>query len=223
MNRPHGLPTPQTESTEPGMVLINGCPKSGTHAVMELLASMGVERAPGIVNHDNGVVGVFATPADPNPVSMDEVRTPGPPRFIHAHVPAGDWDLGAARVIAVLRDPRNVLVSWTRWRNRDTVTEAALLDALDWFYDTGPFVEVYRSFLGWRGRALVVRYEDVPRDFSRVDLYEEAEQDRSTWMSSPSDWRACWTTRVDEAFREAGGLEMLVEAGYPEPEGAPCG
>jgi len=110
-----------------------------------------------------------------------------------------------------------MLVSFCRWWNQEP-NEANLIAALGHTpYGGEAFIPLYRSFLGWKGRAMVVRYEDIPRTWSTANLYKNSDQDRSTWNPEPSDWKKVWTPGVEGAFRTEGGHVALMEAGYPLP------
>src|SRR5690348_13809355 len=128
------------------MILANGCPKSGTHALLAWLERLGMKRSPGTVKVRDGQV-CFPDEAD----HLADV--------IHAHIPAG-YDLGQHRSVTVLRDPRNVLVSYWRWASTLGLLTGGPVAALHDFFGK-EFVPHYRGWLGWRGVCTIIRFEDL--------------------------------------------------------------
>lgn len=194
------------------MIIANGCPKSGTHALMRLLAREGMQRAPGLLEgrHPRREFRIKATPADPNPISIAQAKALPDSYFMHGHVRAAakvDW----CRFITVIRDPRNVLVSYSRWS--EGVSD--LVEAMDNFFGH-PFAEVYRGFLGWQGQSEVIRYEALSFEaaLTDVNVYAGAADNRDTWTGSPSSWQDWWSERVECKWRQIGGAALLDEAGY---------
>lgn len=198
------------------MVIANGCPKSGTHALMEWLQRMGLKRAPGIVKAEPGrsTLRVYGTPADPEPVTAAEVLEGRPGWFIHGHLQPVK-DVGDATVITVVRDPRNVLVSYVRWWNSLNEKQTTLLETLGAFFDDSdyPFLDIYRDFLGWAGRGPIMRYEHMPR-VKLPGVYNGASANHSTWNDEPSDWRSAWSDDIEREWLRRGGARALIEAGY---------
>lgn len=191
------------------MILANGCPKSGTHALMAMLAKEGGKRVPGLMDglHDRRPLKLRGTPSDPSPVTWGRALSLDDGYFLHAHVrSAHARELPGFRVITIFRDPRNVLVSYMRWKGLGA--EAVLRHFLG-----RPFVEVYRGFLGWGRHGEWLRYEDIGI-VAGPPGYENAERANSTWTGAPSDWRDYWTDRVARAWRAAGGDDLVAEAGY---------
>lgn len=198
------------------MILANGCPKSGTHALMQWFLLMGLSRQPGLLDclHLKQQCLIRATSADPRPIKMERARMLPGNYFLHAHAHARapvEW----ARVVTMMRDPRNVLVSYVRHKGDWPDSPESLIQAMKNFRGY-PFQEVYRGFVGWRRKGLVIRYEDMPPGFAPANprLYEGSAQDNDTWTGQPSDWREWWTERVDRVWRGIGGPELLAEAGY---------
>lgn len=216
------------------MIVANGVPKSGTHALMALLAMQGGKRVPGILDGFRGPRALLMpTGAWPAVPTLEQATALPHDHFLHGHVPADVEVPPSVKVVTVLRHPRNVLVSYSRrfafnrmilkWiarRRRGMHTALGSPPTLQEILANGfvdrPFVEVYRRFLGWRGRGLVVRYEDIPRDFTAgaPDLYAGAAEDHNTLTSEPTDWREVWTPDIDASWRAAGGYELEQDAGY---------
>ena len=133
---------------------MNGCPKSGTHAVCALLDRMGLKRCPGTIlgcTPDQLLHIVGAK------LNLSAARLIPDNVYTLAHVCAA-YRLDGFPVVTVFRDPRNVLVSYCRHRKREGV-EVSIAEALASFWGA-PFVAVYRGFLGWAGRSVILRYEE---------------------------------------------------------------
>lgn len=187
------------------MVIVNGMPKSGTHAVMAWLADMGLKRRPGTIL----------------PAPMFKVRAVGVEleaikrdfregMFVLAHVPASRslW----APTITVFRDPRNMLVSYCRHRMREDNIGISIPEAIRDYWGQ-PFVPTYISYLPWRGLCTTLRYEDL-RPSNGARIYEDHPRDWNTYTGCSSNWRDVWDGEAEDAWQEAGGPELLNRAGY---------
>ena len=193
------------------MIVCNGCPKSGTHGVMAFLDTMGLKRCPGtILPMGDGVYVDGLSGA-----SISVLRTMPDNVYILAHVPAG-YVLDGFRVITVLRDPRNVLLSYIRHRAREDGLQITIEQALKNFWLWGPFVPLYRSFLGWIGRSVVIRYEDMPPQTvgDGAGIYKNHQRDWNTRTGKPSRWQDSWNEQIEVAWQKNGGTVLLAEAGY---------
>lgn len=200
------------------MIVANGCPKSGTHALMRLLSLQGKQRCPGILKAVSPHFGLTLnpTPADLNPITLSAARDFSNDYFIHGHVrvaAAVQW----LTFVTVKRDPRNVLVSYVRWtrKERGTTDVPDLCEAMDRFF-SHPFPKTYRAFLGWEKYGTVLRYEDIAEQCASIDidLYANSTTNRDTWTSAPSDWRNWWSERIEKKWRQIGGPDLVAEAGY---------
>lgn len=202
------------------MILANGCPKSGTHALMAWLAMMGMKRIPGLVDGRRGRLEAELRPTEayPDTVSLNKASERPHRYFCHSHVPSDCRIPDRLKVINIVRDPRNVLVSHARFRCVDGDIKGCCLAALlREGFGKRPFMEVYRSFLGWEKRgAAVVRYEQLSRDFlaGAPGLYAGAMCDQSTLNKRPTDWREHWTDDLEAAWSRLGGEALLRDAGY---------
>lgn len=195
------------------MIVANGCPKSGTHALMAFLASLGLKRITGLLDgrHAKGLRLVPEYDTDQDPMRIWEARAMSDEWFVHGHMPA--QDVTGWRVITIFRDPRNVLLSWCRHQLRVKGRETSPLEALEACQNNVPFVDYYRSFLGWRGRCLCLRYEDFPPGPEPYGVRTPEISD--SWTGEQRvDWREEWDWDLKLAWRRAGGDLLLEEAGY---------
>lgn len=184
--------------------------KSGTHALMAWFAMMGLKRAPGLLDGRHTRLTPKPGMDGENPTMKDILKGPMD-TFIHGHVhPRYVGRLSAARVVTIFRDPRDQIVSFARYAGMPN--ENGVINAMRAF-NRIPFVRAYRGFLGWRGECLCLRYEDIPRDFARADLYPDVEFN-GTLNETPSRWRDWWTDRIDKEWTRLGGPELLKDAGY---------
>lgn len=195
------------------MIVINGLPKSGTHAVMAWVSRFGLRKLRGLltVNADWRL-----HVKDGDGLTIDRLRQLPDSIFIHAHVPAQyAGDLQGFAVITVFRDPRNVLVSYCRYRKQvdglDVTIPQALADFWGW-----PFVECYRAYLGWRGKSVVLHYENIPpsQTGDGASLYAGEPLDWNTRTGAPSQWSQHWDAEAERRWIEHGGPELLNLAGY---------
>ena len=176
---------------------------------MALLDTMGLRRHPGTILP--GPDGPYiASMPNLEPASLRSVPDNV---YILAHAPAS-IGLEGFKVLTIFRDPRNVVLSYIahRFRAGYVVGFAAALEDF-WGHS---FVETYRNYLGWRGRSVVIRYEDLPEHVigDGSGIYRSHDLDWNTWTGKPSDWREIWDDTIESAWAAAGGNELLKEAGY---------
>lgn len=199
------------------MLLVNGCPKSGTHAVMSWLNRLGLSRHRGTVIERGGRLTTIGLENEEGaPLSVHKLSGCPDTVFILSHVPSiYAKELGKFAVITVFRDPRNVLVSYCRYKlalNGQTLT---LIQAMEDFWGQ-PFVEAYRSYLGWRGKSVIMNYENLPS--SKVgdgsELYDGELVDWNTRTGAPSKWWEWWDDQTEEVWCEAGGQNLVDAVGY---------
>lgn len=199
------------------MIIANGMAKSGTHALMAWLSRMGLKRCPGVLhaNRDDNL-SIKGARIDIATLAIVPDST-----FIQGHVPAA-FDLSQFMVVTILRDPRNVLISYIRHRAQSWGGEKkfTIPEALADFWGK-PFVETYEGFLGWQGRSIIVHYENLaPQHIGAgEDIYTPDRPQWDKWIGntrtgSPSDWSLVWDAEAEEAWRAAGGPDLLAQAGY---------
>lgn len=207
------------------MIVANGAPKSGTHALMALLHLEGRRRVPGILyrleTEDRLVL--RATVADREPMALEAALALDDGWYVHAHVCDDAWLAGQARVITMLRDPRDILVSYRRWHdpnrpNADRLPagDAGLVASIGAYFNR-PLVRVVRGFLGWRALAETRRFTELPlQRTAGVSVYAGCGHDPSSETDRHSDWREHWTPAVHDAWAAAGGPALVREMGYAD-------
>jgi hypothetical protein len=187
---------------------------------MSFLSIMGLMRCPGTILPMHDYCYVEGMPA----CSISTLRSVPDNCYILAHVPARSSQdgsdepgrmLNGFKVVTVYRDPRNVLVSYIRHRKRVEGLNVSIAEALSNFWGT-PFVGLYKGFLAWHGRSVVVRYEDLPASVvGHGDrIYAGHAEDFNTRTGCPSRWQSRWNQEAEAAWVSHGGPELLREAGY---------
>jgi hypothetical protein len=176
---------------------------------MALLDTMGLKRAcrGTLLAGSNGVY-LHGVDAD-----LKTLRFVPDNCYLLGHVPSRH-PLDGFRVLTILRDPRNVLLSYITHRKRDGLVYS-YGHAMDDFWGHA-FVDVYRGYLGWRGHSAIFRYEDLPPAVvgGGFGIYQNDTQDYNTATGSPSDWRKVWTEEFAQAWDAHDGPRLLVDAGY---------
>lgn len=177
---------------------------------MALLDTMGLKRVPGTILPLGDGLHVSSIPT----MSIAALSHVPDNCYILAHAPAA-FDLTGFRILTIFRDPRNVLVSYCRHRRREDGMIYGIPQALKDFWGCA-FVEVYRSYLGWRGRSAVLRYEDLPPHVTGdgMGIYQHHDRDWNTRTGSPSAWGDVWDDACEHAWVAHGGPALLEETGY---------
>jgi len=171
-------------------VTANGFPKSGNHALVKALELLGL---PASVNH-----------------------IPYGRRVESPH-------------LFVVRDPRNVVCSALR-HLRKPVTSGTFMAQCRRFgldHEGRTLVTAMGEYEGWLSEAFVVRYETLvrePGELKRIaafldvpcpdDAFTNLPGHTLTWHAEHSDYRKVWNDDVVQAWRVAGGDELLARWGY---------
>lgn len=134
---------------------------------------------------------------------------------------------GPGKHVYVLRDPRNILCSWLRFRSLPVDAEH-FMRAID-TYDERLFFECADEHYDWLLDSSVplVRYETLISDERAVrDLARDLGVDyvngtfellpgmTRTWNPEHSDYRKIWSDDLAAKWRGRGGDEMLLHWGY---------
>lgn len=203
------------------MIIANGLPKSGTHALMAWLDSMGLKRHPGVLQVRDVKDGYGYGITYNGDRSVDLLLDVPHNVYMHGHIPFSEAavdSLDGAMVITMFRDPRNVLVSYARYRSTEGPRNWTVKNAVQDFWGE-PFVPRYRSYLGWRGNGLCIRFEDTTGVGDGAGIYAGRRPawdkvSHNTRTGAPSDWSEWWTPETQEVWERAGGPGLLEEAGY---------
>ncbi len=135
----------------------------------------------------------------------------------------------ATHHIFIKRDPRNVIVSWLRFR-KVPVTPGYFLRAFRCFDDGPPsLVDAMAEYEPWLAHndTLIVGFEELVADaepmhhianYLGVPYIDRAWDDlpglTKTWNAERSDYRAVWTEQVQQAWATEGGNDLLLRWGY---------
>lgn len=137
------------------------------------------------------------------------------------HIPYGQsLPEGTDKHLFIVRDPRNVLISWLR-HNRKSVTDGTFMSAMN-EYD-------FNGYSNWieDKNVYAVRFEDLIAsdkeircisDFLGVPYLDSAFENlpgcTMTWTGKYSDYRKIWTPALEAFWNENGGPELLIRFGY---------
>lgn len=183
-------------------IICNGIPKSGTHALVKTVELLGIPWV------QEGCAG---------------------PHCIHGHFPASDPP-PEGRHILIVRQPRNILVSWCRF-TRSTVTDGFLMAVMRKFWEGGAFYDAVVDFAGHTQNpdVLTIRFEDLLGNSNTVvqiagfigvpvlpDTFENIPGLTQTYTGRLSNWRKHWNDRVEAAWVEHGGPEAERVFGYAD-------
>ncbi len=184
-------------------LLLNGFPKAGNHAGKKACELLGV-------------------PAEVKHIPFIEGRSGGNPTRV-------GLPLGITHHIFIIRDPRNILISWIKFMGKQ-VTPGMFMSYFHKFQEKSLEEEMleYKSWLG-ESNTLVVRYEDLVADdkeMKRIAAYLEVPYIdgafemlpgyTTTWNTEHSDWKKLWTPQLEEAWNKAEGWKLLAEWGYTQ-------
>lgn len=204
------------------MLVISSVPKAGSHAVMALLARMGLTRQAGTIQANTPDQTPHIDFGEDGKASGDEFtewlrqyREHYSDRyFVLAHVCAASAKLlDGFPVLTVFRDPRNCLTSYCRHRARTDGAQFTIAQAIADYWGA-PFIPTYQGYLPWRGRAVVMRFEDLPPAVVGNGDSIYPNQNWNTRTDQHSDWVNDWQREDHAAWREAGGRELARDAGY---------
>jgi len=197
-----------TLAAEARRVCVTGIPKSGTHALLKAVEMMGVPVGEGKAHID-----VETLPAEPGHV-------------YHCHIPPQELP-GDCRTIVMLREPRNALVSYARFRYGVVTAGNLRLSLLD-FFDFS-FPEWLRKFIDYReSECLPIRFDDLLTDggesverigkyidaFDTTDVYKNINGQTVTYTGRLSNWQDHWTQRLEKEWRDTGCADLAGRYGY---------
>jgi hypothetical protein len=139
------------------------------------------------------------------------------------HVPySADID---ARCVLIVRDPRNVVISWLRALPQP-VTPGMMLSSFRRF-EKASLAEEMAAFEPWLQHGIVVRYEElIASDAAMRKLADELGVPylddawrwlpgmTATWNQTRSDFREVWLPEVAAAWEAEGGRDLVERWGY---------
>lgn len=143
------------------------------------------------------------------------------------HTPFGQLPKDTTKHILITRDPRNIIVSWLRFRN-NPVTPGMFITKFRKF-DTDSLVNQMKMYEGFLTdpNTLVVKYEDLvssPAEMKRIADYlgvpyldgafEELPGMTRTWNDEHSDYKKIWTPEVEKVWVGEGGNDLLKKWNY---------
>ena len=179
-------------------VCVNGCPKSGTHALLKACELLGM------------FVGDVS------------------------HIPFGQpLPTGTTKHCFIIRDPRNVMISWMRM-NGMTVTDGTFMALAQQPEGTQSLLQVAESYAGWINdpNTFCVKFEDLIASAAPM-------QNLATYLGVPyldtafpnlpgytvtwtgdgatpaySDYTTIWTPALQAYWAANGGPALLAAFGY---------
>lgn len=216
------------------MLLCNGCSKSGTHLLTSLAEAIGYRKIGGTLTYRRFEEGFKSNGL----ASPEEIFSQDNSYYIHAHVMSDRRSrtlLKNHKHIFIVRNPRNVAISWMRHLNKLNPSKPISADELERLIRGGMFgksvVQYYWLFAHWINSpvAKIVSYEKLlmqdAQEYKRICKYLQIAEHHystiqprssSTWTGAPSDWMhsSYWTSSVEAAWRDTGGPELEAYLGY---------
>ncbi len=184
------------------VVICNGNPKAGLHALLRTVELLGI------------------------PLDVTGQGKTG-------HCIGGHWPLSnpplVGKHIHIIRNPRNMLVSWTRFTRGD-FAPGFLISAFKSYYLKKPIYEEFMDYVPYLRRKgiLTVRFEGLAEgDGDTAEsiaafigtpmlpgVIERRLGGTITWTGKLSIWEDYWSDAIEEAWVEARGLEIEKAFGY---------
>lgn len=190
-----------------------------------------------IVNRGGFDVAVVGIPKSGTNATEKVVRLLGRTPSHHMHTPPREEIYTKHKVIYIRRNPRNVLISWLRYHERE-LTEKNMIDTIqDFGYPDedrqhgNSMFDMYTAYDEWRSipSVCVVRYEDLVQDQDTIDriadylnvprsdgILPSLPKGTYTWNDKKSNWKEYWTDRVEGAWLMSGMPVIESTMGYPQ-------
>lgn len=108
----------------------------------------------------------------------------------------------------IVRDPRNVICSWVRWRGRP-VNEETIIEAIETFQDGFSFVKYCQRFVPW-----LTDKETTLHCFELLSAIPSLHGGTPTYTANLVDWSLSWTDAVDIEWRAKGCADLQLAMGY---------
>ncbi|MEK9721995.1 MAG: sulfotransferase domain-containing protein [Rhodospirillaceae bacterium] len=133
------------------------------------------------------------------------------------------------KAVTIIRNPRNALVSWLRWRG-EPLTQGMLITAMRRYYEDRPLAEQISGYTPYllSPDYLVVRFEELFSDgggtVERIaaylgvpvldDCYPNIMGLTQTWTGRLSNWEEHWTPEVEAVWQAEGIAEAAKSWNY---------
>jgi hypothetical protein len=179
-------------------VIVNGFPRSGTHALLKAIQLLGIPAAN--EPFDEGVIAVHFGSKE--------------------KIPKG------VKHICIFRHPKNCLISECRFMGKP-LASGFLIGFIKNFRDGRLMKEMLSQYLGWKKKAYCVSYEDLVKDdkclreiakYLQVPYLEDAFPNLPgltfTWSGKPSNWEEHWNDEIEKVWVESGMNELQTKLGY---------
>lgn len=159
------------------MIFVNAFPKSGTNLVKKALGGLGLTHVPcQLVKMRFGDPIQFSK--SPEGTNIAATLALDDSHYVHCHI-CPPMSIKVGKVINIVREPRNAVISFLRWAERTPDTKGgrhyfdlggnaesaiSLLEAGAYLY--GPWVQAMMNFVPWTRTpgVLNVRFEDIATD-----------------------------------------------------------
>ena len=174
------------------MILCNGFPKSGTHALARACELLGL---------------------------------PGK----SVHLTYGHPEINGSRIVTIVRDPRDCVLSWIRFSRGEAPTQGLFISHFREFDGGGSLVKQMSGFEPYLGDPshLCLRFEEFIRNRSGMirlaeylgvpylhDAFENLPGHTRTWYPTHCDYHLHWTPEVKRVWEAEGGRELIERWGY---------
>ncbi len=201
------------------LVICNGNPKAGTHALVKTVELLGIPwDHTGQCRLGHCILGHWSTSNPPPQVTAylvkKELDETAKPDFKHIHI---------------VRNPRNMLVSWVRFSTGEC-SPGRLISAFKNYVLNKPIYDEFVAYVGWLDfpGVLTVRFEELTgdkgetaqkiADFLGVPVLPDTVERRLggtvTWTGKLSHWPDYWSDEIEAAWVEARGPEIEEMFGY---------
>ncbi len=197
------------------IILSNGAPKTGTHALVKAIELLGIPR-------DDSSFRTQRTGEDLAEGEMREGLWTGLGHFYYRDRPKVD------KIVHIVRDPRNVMISWLRWV-KTSVHTGLIAAAIRGEYASGGLKQVMEEFFGYLDDpdVLTVQFEDLISDEATIrsiatylgmpyidGAFEGIWGGTKTFSDTLSEWEKDWSPILDDVWAEQDGPAIEKRLGY---------
>ncbi len=218
------------------MIFCNGCSKTGTHLITNLVKLANIRQIGGTIvkRHDKFPLTMKGS------TSIAEIMSKDNTYFVHAHLAYKEHlnkrlVLGKHKMIHIIRNPRNVAVSWLRHKNKLNPKLKLTKENFKLILQDGMFqmavAKHYSGYTPWteQDNVLTVRFEDLVSrdkvvhtkkvfDYIGTDLPDidkiDTSQNSPTYTGRFSEWIEWWGSEVDIIWKKTEGFKLERKLGY---------